>query len=73
MAALPRTLFVGTVSQPPGLLVAASKDSGIDAGRLLRAGLEPAGGRGGGSARTAQGSLKDPAALEGVIAAITRG
>jgi alanyl-tRNA synthetase len=73
MAALPRTVFVGAVSQPPGLLVAASEDSGIDAGRLLRAGLEPAGGRGGGSARMAQGSLRDPAALEGVIATLMGG
>ncbi len=73
MAALPRALFLGAVSQPPTLLVAASEDSGIDAGRLLRAGLERAGGRGGGSARMAQGSLQDPAAVDGLIAAIMSG
>jgi alanyl-tRNA synthetase len=71
VAALGQALFVGAVSQPPTLLVAASEDSGLDAGRLLRAGLEQAGGRGGGSARMAQGSLQDPAALDGVINAVT--
>jgi alanyl-tRNA synthetase len=73
LISLPRTLFVGAVSQPPTLLVAASEDSGMDAGRLLRAGLEPAGGRGGGSARMAQGSLRDPAALEGIIERLANG
>jgi alanyl-tRNA synthetase len=72
-AALPRAMFVGVVSHPPTLLVAASEDSGIDAGRLLRAGVEPVGGRGGGSARMAQGSVKDPAVLDGVIAALMSG
>jgi alanyl-tRNA synthetase len=70
LTALPRALLVVGVGQPPTLLVAASEDSGIDAGRLLRAKLEEAGGRGGGSARLAQGSLKDPAALDGIVAAI---
>jgi alanyl-tRNA synthetase len=73
VAALPRAMFVGVVSQPPTLLVAASEDSGIDAGRLLLPRLERAGGRGGGSARMAQGSLKDPAALDGVVTAIMSG
>ena len=72
-ASLPRALFLGVVSQPPTLLVAASEDSGIDAGRLLKAGLEPAGGRGGGSPRMAQGSVPDGAALDGVVAAIMSG
>ncbi|MBA3260528.1 MAG: alanyl-tRNA editing protein [Gemmatimonadales bacterium] len=53
---LPRAVFVGTVAGAPTVLVAASEDSGVDAGRVLQAALEPAGGRGGGSARLAQGS-----------------
>jgi alanyl-tRNA synthetase len=73
LGALPRTLFVGAVTRPPTLLIAASEDSGIDAGRLLQAGLEAAAGRGGGSARMAQGSVGDPAALESVIATIRDG
>jgi alanyl-tRNA synthetase len=70
LTALPRALLVVGVSQPPTLLVAASEDSGIDAGRLLRAKLEQEGGRGGGSARMAQGSLNDPAALHRTVAAM---
>ena len=71
VAALPRTVFVGVAASPPGLLVAASEDSGRDAGAMLRSALAPAGGRGGGTPRLAQGTV--PAnALEVVISAISR-
>jgi alanyl-tRNA synthetase len=42
---------------PPSALVAASKDSGINAGQWLKTALNAMGGRGGGSPSMAQGSL----------------
>ena len=72
-SALPGGIFVGAVEEPPGVLVAASPDAGMDVGRVLKAALERNGGRGGGSARLAQGSVKDPSALDAVIAAVLEG
>ena len=45
------------VAGPPAVLLATAADSGLDAGRALKAALESEGGRGGGNARLAQGSL----------------
>ncbi len=53
----PEAVFVAALSDPPSVLLAASADSGIDAGKVLKAALTEAGGRGGGSARIAQGSV----------------
>ena len=64
---LPRTVVVGSIAAPPSVLVAASEDSGIDAGKLLKQELAAAGGRGGGSPRIAQGSVPDAASLESVV------
>ena len=72
-SALPGALFVGIVESPPGILVAAAADVGTDAGKVLKAALEAHGGRGGGNARSAQGTIKDPGALEAVLAAILAG
>ncbi len=68
--ALPKALFAAAVASPPAILVAASDDSGIDAGRVLKAALAEVGGKGGGSARLAQGTVPDASALEGVLNAI---
>ena len=69
IASLPGGVFVGTTSNPPGIVVAASEDSGTDAAAVLRAALSNAGGRGGGNARLAQGTV--PAeALERAIAGV---
>lgn len=68
VARLPRSVFVGTTS-PPGLVLAASEDSGVDAAAILRPVLATAGGRGGGNARLAQGTV--PAeALDRAIASL---
>lgn len=56
-----------TVASPPGLLLAASQDSGTDAGQTLKAALAAHGGRGGGSPRLAQGSVPDPASVEAIV------
>jgi alanyl-tRNA synthetase len=67
LASLPAVLFVGAVSAPPSLVVAASPGAGVDAGRALRELLVKAGGRGGGSATLAQGTVPDGARLDSVV------
>jgi alanyl-tRNA synthetase len=64
---LGRVVIVGTVSNPPSVLVASSEDSGVDAGRLIKERLAAAGGRGGGSPRLAQGSVPTASALDGLV------
>ena len=65
--AQPKAVFVAALADPPSLLLAASEDAGIDAGKLLKAALAEAGGRGGGNARIAQGSVANPALLDRVV------
>jgi alanyl-tRNA synthetase len=59
----PRILFAGILRQPVTLVLAASADAGLDAGALLKGVLTRLGGRGGGTARLAQGGLASPEAL----------
>jgi alanyl-tRNA synthetase len=68
--ALPGAVLLGIVDQPPALLLAAAPDAGVDAGRMLKAALEAQGGRGGGNVRLAQGTVRDAAALSGVVAGV---
>ena len=63
-AALPLTLFVGTVATPPTIAFASSEDTGINAGAVLKAALASHNGRGGGSPRVAQGTVENASALE---------
>jgi alanyl-tRNA synthetase len=70
--AQPKAVFIAAVADPPSVLFAVSEDAGIDAGKLLKAVLTEAGGRGGGTARIAQGSLPDAAALDPVLAKLDR-
>jgi alanyl-tRNA synthetase len=65
--AQPKAVFVAALADPPSVLLAASEDSGIDAGRLIKTAVAESGGRGGGNARIAQGSVPDPARLERVL------
>ena len=69
--ARPKAVFIGAVEQPPALLLAASQDSGRDAGKLLKAALQEVGGRGGGAPRLAQGSVPSAEALERAISLLT--
>lgn len=67
----PCTVLFTTTSG--GLLVAATADSGIDAGRQLKAVLPAFGGRGGGSPRLAQGTVPTdrlPTACDALRAAL---
>lgn len=70
ISALPKTTYTGTVASPPGIVFAASADSGVNAGELLKAALSANGGRGGGSPRAAQGTVADSAALHRVLSAL---
>ncbi|MDQ3224873.1 MAG: DHHA1 domain-containing protein, partial [Gemmatimonadota bacterium] len=60
-------VFVGAVASPPAVVLAASEDTGIDVGVLLKSLLTSVGGRGGGSARLAQGIVPGRAQLQTVI------
>jgi alanyl-tRNA synthetase len=70
--ALPRTALFGSVVTQAGItvLLATSPDSGTDAGATLKQALAAAGGRGGGTAQLAQGTVPDPAAMERVLASL---
>ncbi len=52
-----KAIFLATFEEPPAVLLAVSEDAGLNAGQLLKTALAEVGGRGGGSARIAQGSL----------------
>lgn len=69
----PGALFLGVQSDPPGVLLATSEDTGIHAGDLLRDLLAEAGGRGGGSPRVARGVVPDAGALERLVARVEAG
>lgn len=60
------------VTQPGSfaLLFGSATDTNIDAGQTLRAALQQAGGRGGGSPRVAQGSVPNADAVDAVRAAL---
>ncbi len=57
-------IFLALTENPPSVLLAGSKESGLHAGDVLKRLLGPAGGRGGGNATLAQGSLPSKAALQ---------
>ncbi len=59
-----RARFLAVIETPPSALLACSKDSGLDAGKILKEAVTALGGRGGGSPVLAQGSVPDGAALE---------
>jgi alanyl-tRNA synthetase len=66
-----KAIFTATLAEPPSVLFAVSEDSGIDAGKALKSALAEAGGRGGGNARIAQGSVPDPSHLELVLSRLS--
>jgi alanyl-tRNA synthetase len=58
---------VGVVSSPPAVLLATSENSGIDAAGMVKSLVTSVGGRGGGSARLAQGIVPGRAQLDKVV------
>ena len=67
---LDRVMFVAIAPSPPTIYFATSADSGIDAGGRLKPALAVVGGRGGGSARAAQGTAPTHSALDDVAATL---
>ena len=63
----PMTFFAGVLPEPATLLLATSADSGLDAAALLRTALAKLGGRGGGTARMAQGGIASLADVPTVL------
>jgi alanyl-tRNA synthetase len=63
-------IFIGALDDPASIMLATSPSSGVDAGAVLKELLAASGGRGGGSARLAQGSLPSKEALMHTIAAL---
>jgi alanyl-tRNA synthetase len=70
-SALPKAVLVAAVDHPPSVLLAASDDSGMDAGRVLKSALATVGGRGGGSPRMAQGSVPNATSVGKVVELLT--
>jgi alanyl-tRNA synthetase len=70
LSALPKVIYTGNVASPPGIVFAASADSGVSAADVLKAALSANGGRGGGSPRVAQGTVPDAEALRRVLATL---
>lgn len=64
---MPMTIFVGAVPTPPAVVLATSPDTLIDAAGLLKGLLTSVGGRGGGSARMAQGIVPGRQQLDVVV------
>jgi alanyl-tRNA synthetase len=62
-----KAVFLAVGENPPSILLATSKDSGIAAGERLKVLLAAAGGRGGGTATLAQGSVPSAKELENIV------
>ena len=62
-----KSVFLALAENPPAILLAASPDSGINAGEFVKAAVTKAGGRGGGSATMAQGSLPSKDLLDQLV------
>jgi alanyl-tRNA synthetase len=65
-----KAMLLQVCEDPPSFLLAASKDSGLNAGTLVKEALAEVGGRGGGSPVSAQGSAPTREALTQVEARI---
>jgi alanyl-tRNA synthetase len=61
---LHNSVLVATTAEGNGLLVAATDNSRVDAGKLVREALASVGGKGGGSPRLAQGTAPTPEQLD---------
>ena len=69
---LPKAVVVGALASPPSLFVAASEDSGLDAGKLIKEQLTAVGGRGGGSPRIAQGSVPEASQVDDALSSLLK-
>ena len=65
-------IFVATGQTPPAVLLACHAGTGVNAGGVLKEALAAVGGRGGGAAGLAQGSLPNIEAADRVVAEVRR-
>ena len=65
-----RAVFLAVSKNPPSVLLAASADSGINAGDRVKSAVNSAGGRGGGNQALAQGSLPATADLDAIASSL---
>jgi alanyl-tRNA synthetase len=72
ITALPKAAFIGSCESPNTIVFAASDDSGLNAGALLKPALAAHGGRGGGNQKVAQGTAPDAAALRAIVETLTK-
>lgn len=72
VASVERALFVVVGGSPATIYFATSADSGIDAGARLKPALAAGGGRGGGSARVAQGTAASVDELARIAAEVLK-
>ena len=70
ITALAKAAFIGSCESPPTIVFAASDDSGLDAGALLKAALAANGGRGGGNKKVAQGTAPNAEAINAIVRAL---
>ncbi len=68
-----KALFLAVAEDPPALLLAASTDACIHAGNAVKSAVTAFGGRGGGNAQLAQGSLPSREALAGALSQLKTG
>ena len=64
-------IFFALTENPPSVLLAVSPASGVHAGNLLKPALAEVGGRGGGNAALAQGSVPSKEALGQLVSVVT--
>jgi alanyl-tRNA synthetase len=70
--AMPRAVYLAVSRDPAAILLAASPDAALDAGAVLKQAVIATGGRGGGNATMAQGSVPSTEALSTALSAIRR-
>jgi alanyl-tRNA synthetase len=70
-ASLPMAIFVGGVTSPPAVVLAASADTKVDAAAVLKGLIGALGGRGGGSPGLAQGVLPGRPQVDAVISSLS--
>ena len=71
VVAIGHARFIGTLASPPTIVFATSNSpGGVDAGAVLKTQLAHHGGRGGGNARIAQGTVSTSEALDALVATL---
>jgi alanyl-tRNA synthetase len=66
-----KAIFLAVVEEPPSFLLATSQDSGVNAGQAVKDAASRVGGRGGGSASLAQGSVPNRDLLESIVSVLS--